>query len=61
MARLFQYGPEYGEFIEGKEAEFRLFIEKYNNGQFSGRTIDWEGIGAEGKPLKLKDLLTAIL
>jgi len=54
---FFQYGPEYGEFIEGKEAEFRLFIEKYNHGQFSGRTIDWEGIGAEGETAKIEGFI----
>jgi len=46
---FFKYGPEYGNLINGKEAEFRLFIEDYTNGQFSGRVIDWEGFGVEGK------------
>lgn len=54
---FFKYGREYGEFIEGKEAEFRLFIEKYDNGQFSGRAIDWEGIGAEGETAKIEGFI----
>jgi hypothetical protein len=51
---FFQYGPEYGEFIEGKEVEFRLFIEKLDKGQFSGRVIDWEGVGAEGEEASIE-------
>ncbi|HLP37962.1 hypothetical protein [Lacibacter sp.] len=46
---FFQYGPEYGTIIEGQEAEFRLFIEDYNDGKFSGRIIDWEGLGVDGE------------
>jgi hypothetical protein len=42
---FFSYGPEYGEIVHGQEVEFRLFIEEYNEGQFSGKVIDWEGIG----------------
>ncbi len=45
----FKYGPAYGTLIEGYDAEFRLFIEKYNNGIFSGRIIDWQGMGADGE------------
>jgi len=54
---FFQYGLEYGEFIEGKEVEFRLFIEKYDKGQFSGRVIDWEGIGAEGETANIEGFI----
>jgi hypothetical protein len=46
---FFRYGAEYGKTIGGQEAEFRLFIEEYCDGQFSGRIIDWEGIGANGE------------
>lgn len=46
---FYQYGPEYGRHIEGKEAEFRLFIEEMVDGQFKGRSIDWDGFGAEGE------------
>ena len=45
---FFQYGPEYGDF-EGQEAEFRLFVEGFTNGQFSGRIIDWDGFGVSGE------------
>ena len=46
---FFKYGPEYGTIVEGQEAEFRLFIEEYKDGEFSGRVIDWEGFGANGE------------
>ena len=46
---FYQYGPEYGRIIEGKEAEFRLFIEEMVDGRFKGRSIDWDGFGAEGE------------
>lgn len=46
---FFKYGPEYGTIVEGQEAEFRLFIEEYKDGEFSGRVIDWEGLGANGE------------
>lgn len=46
---FYQYGPEYGREIEGKEAEFRLFIEEMVDGRFKGRCIDWDGFGAEGE------------
>ena len=45
---FFRYGREYGN-LEGQEAEFRLFVEEYKNGQFTGRIIDWEGVGANGE------------
>jgi hypothetical protein len=45
---FFRYGDVYGEIIGGQEAEFRLFIEQFSEGQFAGRVIDWEGVGAEG-------------
>lgn len=46
---FFKYGPEYGPIIENKEAEFRLFVEVFQDEQFRGRTIDWNGFGAEGE------------
>ncbi len=46
---FFQYGPEYGGIVAGKEAEFRLFVELFSEGQFEGRIIDWEGMGADGE------------
>ncbi len=55
---FFRYGPQYGEYLEGKEAEFRLFIEKYDEGEFIGRVIDWEGIGAEGEVAKIEGFIT---
>lgn len=46
---FFQYGSGYGEFISGQEVEFRLFIEEYKDGIFSGRIIDWDGYEADGE------------
>ena len=51
---FYKFGREYGEMIEGKEAQFRMFVETFQNGQFSGRTIDWEGYGAEGHTAIIK-------
>lgn len=45
----YRYGPEYGEIVEGKEVEFRMFIDQVFNYQFSGKVIDWDGFGAEGE------------
>ena len=55
---FFQYGPEYGDFVEGKEAEFRLFIEGYLDGQFTGRVIDWEGLGVNGEIADVKGFIS---
>jgi hypothetical protein len=46
---FYQYGPAYGEYVEGKEAEFRLFIEEFKDGEFKGRAIDWDGFGTNGE------------
>ncbi|WP_153796621.1 hypothetical protein [Foetidibacter luteolus] len=54
---FFKYGPEYGTIVEGQEAEFRLFIEEYKDGQFSGRIIDWEGIGTNGEVSVMKGFI----
>jgi hypothetical protein len=54
---FFSYGPEYGEIVHGQEVEFRLFIEEYNEGQFSGKVIDWEGIGANGEISEVKGFI----
>lgn len=54
---FFSYGPEYGDIIQGQEVEFRLFIEEYSDGQFTGRVIDWEGIGANGEVAEVKGFI----
>ena len=54
---FFEYGPEYGDFVQGHQAEFRLFIEAYQDGQFSGRIIDWEGLGANGEVADVKGFI----
>ena len=43
---FFTYGPDYGEGMAGKKVHFRLFIEDLNDGQFQGKCVDTEGIGA---------------
>ena len=53
---FFCYGPEYGS-LEGSEAEFRFFVEEFHSGQFAGRIIDWEGIGANGEVAIVKGFL----
>ena len=53
---FFRYGREYGN-LEGQEAEFRLFVEEYKNGQFTGRIIDWEGVGANGEVAKVSGFI----
>ena len=55
----FSYGAEYGEIIHGQEVEFRLFIEEYSDGQFSGRVIDWDGLGANGETSYVKGFISA--
>ena len=42
----FAYGPEYGDDIVGEKVQFRLFIDSFKDGQFNGRSVDLEGIGA---------------
>lgn len=54
---FFKYGNDYGEFVEGKEVEFRMFIEEYDDGQFPGRVIDWDGIGANGESATITGFL----
>ena len=49
-----RYGPEYGEVVGNSEAEFRMFIETIADGQFTGRAIDWQGMGANGETSTVK-------
>lgn len=42
----FSYGPEYGEDLAGEKVTFRLVVDSFNDGQFTGRSVDLEGIGA---------------
>lgn len=55
---FYSYGPEYGEYVEGKEAEFRLFIEEITKDQFSGRVIDWDGFSADGQISEVKGFIS---
>lgn len=54
---FFSYGPEYGEILEGAEVEFRMFIEHFKNGEFSGRIIDWNGAGENGAVCFMKGFI----
>jgi hypothetical protein len=42
----FAYGPEYGEDLVGERVQFKLFVDSFKVGQFTGRSVDLEGIGA---------------
>ena len=42
----FAYGPDYGEQLVGERVQFRLFVDGFKDGQFTGRSVDLEGIGA---------------
>lgn len=42
----FSYGPEYGPELEGHKVTFSLLIEELGDGQFKGKCIELEGIGA---------------
>ena len=42
----FTYGSEYGDDLAGEKVQFRLFVDSFKDGQFTGRSIDLEGIGA---------------
>ncbi len=50
----FSYGPDYGENLVGEKVEFRLFIDDFSNGEFTGRSVDIEGIGANFELAQLK-------
>lgn len=43
---FFVYGPEYGEKMHGEKVQFRLFLQETDDGQFEGKGVDIEGIGA---------------
>ena len=45
-ARHFTYGTEYEDGIAGGKVQFRLFVDSFQDGQFIGRSVDLEGIGA---------------
>ncbi len=45
----FAYGKEYGKGIAGERVQFRLFVDYFQDGQFIGRSVDLEGIGANYK------------
>jgi len=58
---FYSYGPEYGEYVQGKEAEFRLFIEEIYNDEFSGRVIDWDGFSVDGEISEVKGFISGQL
>ncbi|MBM3417500.1 MAG: hypothetical protein FJY17_01090 [Bacteroidetes bacterium] len=58
---FYSYGPEYGEYVESKEAEFRLFIEEITKDEFSGRVIDWDGFGVDGEISEVKGFISGQL
>ena len=42
----FVYGQEYGDEIFGEKVQFRLFVEKFEAGEFTGKSVDVDGFGA---------------
>lgn len=50
----FSYGPEYGEELVGEQVQFRLFIDRCDNGVFEGKSIDLEGVGANFELAEVK-------
>jgi hypothetical protein len=42
----FAYGAEYGDDFSGEIVQFRFFVDSFEDGQFIGRSVDLEGIGA---------------
>ena len=42
----FSYGPDYGPELEGEKVVFSLLISLRGDGQFVGKCIELEGIGA---------------
>ena len=50
----FAYGSEYGEDFVGEKVQFRVFVDKYESGEFEGRSIDLEGIGANYEIAQVK-------
>lgn len=50
----FAYGPDYGDELAGEKVHFRLFIDSFKEGEFVGRSIDLEGIGANYEVAEVK-------
>ena len=50
----FAYGPEYGNDLMGEKVQFRLFVDNFKDGQFTGRSVDLEGIGANFEIAQVK-------
>jgi hypothetical protein len=53
----FTYGPEYGEDVAGEKVQFIIFVDSFNNGEFVGRSVDTEGIGATFEVAQLKGFI----
>lgn len=43
---FFVYGSDYGENMHGEKVQFRLFLRDIQDGQFEGKGVDLEGVGA---------------
>jgi hypothetical protein len=56
-AGFFEYGPEYGSELYGEKVQFRLFIETFKDGQFTGKAADLEGIGSNFLVAKLSGFI----
>jgi hypothetical protein len=50
----FSYGPDYGPELEGEKVVFSLLISQQGDGQFVGKCIELEGIGASREVSTIK-------
>lgn len=50
----FAYGPEYGDDLVGEKVQFRIFVDSFCNEEFTGRSVDLEGIGANYEIARVK-------
>ena len=50
----FAYGSEYGDDLAGEKVQFRIFVDDFKEGQFSGRSVDLEGVGSNFEVAKIK-------
>jgi len=53
----FSYGPDYGAELEGEKVTFSFLIEEKGGGEFTGKCIELNGIGASKEVSTIKGFL----
>jgi len=53
----FEYGPEYGEERIGEKVQFKIFIDTFNNNEFTGNCVELGGIGASDQTSLVRGFL----